>query len=143
MTTIIFRNIPHDFLRVALTKLLDAEGFAGAYDVVHVPVNFQDMAGLSYALVNMTSNAVARQAMEYFQGFQITATHACSVAWSAPNQGLEAHIDRYRNSPMMHQAVSPEYKPALYKNGILMSFPEPTKCLRAPRIRHPKMSKMV
>jgi hypothetical protein len=142
LTTIIFRNIPHDCTRDALTTVLDSEGFRGLYDFVHVPVNFQDMAGLSYALVNMVNNDIARRVLEHFQGFQITDTNLCSVAWSAPNQGLEAHIERYRNSPMMHESVPSQYKPALFQNGVLVPFPEPTKHLRAPRVRHPKVSKM-
>merc|ERR1711933_488871 len=108
------------------------------YDFVHVPVNFQDMTGLSYALVNFIDNHSAKHALEHFQDFRIS-TNRCSVAWSTPNQGLQAHIERYRNSPMMHESVPPQYKPALFHNGMFMPFPEPTKRLRAPRIRHPKM----
>jgi len=141
LTTIIFRNIPHDCTRDALTAVLDAEGFRGCYDFAHVPVNFQDMAGLSYALVNMVDNAMAKCALAHFQGFQISASNACSVAWSSPNQGLAAHIERYRNSPMMHESVPSSYKPALYHGGILVPFPEPTRRLRAPRVRHPKAQK--
>jgi len=127
----------------ALTTILDQQGFAACYDFAHVPVNFQDMAGLSYALVNMTNNAVAQQALRHFQGFPISPSNVCSVAWSSPNQGLEAHIARYRNSPMMHESVPSEYKPALYCSGVPVDFPEPTKRLRAPRVRHPKSTKMV
>jgi len=141
LTTIIFRNIPHDCTRDALTAVLDAEGFRGCYDFAHVPVNFQDMAGLSYALVNMVDNVTAKSALAHFQGFQISASNVCSVAWSSPNQGLAAHIERYRNSPMMHESVPSSYKPALYRSGILVPFPEPTRRLRAPRVRHPKAQK--
>ena len=31
--------------------------------------------------------------------------------WSHPYQGLDAHIERYRNSPVMHEDVPDEYKP--------------------------------
>lgn len=145
LTTIILRNIPHDCTRNLLTNVLDREGFRCKYDFVHVPVNFQDMAGLSYALVNFVDNGIARCALEHLQGHQIPTssnsgqTSTCSVAWSTPNQGLQAHIERYRNSPMMHESVPSEYKPALFHNGVFMPFPEPTKRLRAPRIRHPKI----
>jgi len=121
--------------------MFNAEGFAGCYDFVHVPVNFQDMTGLSYALVNMVNHHIAKQALEHFQGFPISSSSTCSVAWSSPNQGLAAHVDRYRNSPMMHESVPPQYMPALYENGVLVPFPAPTKRLRAPRVRHQKVSK--
>jgi len=55
------------------------------------------------------------------------------VRWGEPLQGLEAHIQRYRNSPVMHPAVSEEYKPMLFSNGRCVPFPGPTQRLRAPR----------
>merc|ERR1719473_373283 len=69
MTTVIFRNIPRDCTRDMLTSTLDAEGFSAKYDFVHVPVNFQNRAGLGYALVNMVSNDAALHAQEHFTGF--------------------------------------------------------------------------
>jgi len=55
------------------------------------------------------------------------------------HQGLPAHIDRYRNSPVMHESVEDEYKPAVFSPGTgdRAVFPPPTKKLRVPRIRRP------
>jgi len=139
-TTLIFRNIPHEFLRCDLTAILDEQGFEGCYDFAHVPVNLQNMEGLSYGLVNMTSNAVAQIVIEYFMDFHISATHICQVSWSRPLQGLAAHIDRYRDSSMLHESVPSEYQPAIYANGVHIEFPEPTKHVKAPRIRYSKTS---
>lgn len=145
MTTVIFRNIPRDCTRDMLTNTLDAEGFSSKYDFVHVPVNFQNRAGLGYALVNMVDNDAALQAREHFTGFEgwcgsTVEQEKCEVGWSSPNQGLTAHIERYRNSPMMHESVPEQCRPALFKDGKLVSFPEPTKRLRPPRVRHQKPS---
>jgi len=139
-TTPIFRNIPHECLRCDLTAILDEQGFEGCYDFAHVPVNFQNMEGLSYGLVNMTSNAVAQRVIEHFLDFHISAIHICQVSWSRPMQGLAAHIDRYRDSSMLHESVPSEYHPAIYANGVLIEFPKPIKHVKAPRIRHPKTS---
>ena len=31
------------------------------------------------------------------------ALKVCRVTWSGPHQGLAAHVERYRNSPVMHR----------------------------------------
>lgn len=137
-TTIIFRNVPHGWTRCHLAALLNSEGFQSCFDFVHVPVNFKGMNNLGYGLANMVSNAEAYRVLKHFQGLPLTATERCAVDWSSPSQGLQAHVDRYQNSPMMHDSVPDEYKPALFRNGIIVPFPEPIKKLRAPRVRHPK-----
>lgn len=57
------------------------------------------------------------------------------VNWASPHQGLEAHIAHFRNSPVMHEDVREEHKPALFKDGERVEFPKPTKVIRAPRLR--------
>lgn len=58
------------------------------------------------------------------------------VCWSDPLQGLKAHIERYRNSPMMHESVDAKFKPMMFSNGARVPFPAPTKKLKPPRMRH-------
>jgi len=48
-TTIMLRNIPAEFTRDELIKLLDTEGFAGTYDFVYLPVDFAHQAIYGYA----------------------------------------------------------------------------------------------
>jgi len=51
-------------------------------------------------------------------------------------QGLEEHINRYRESPVMHDAVPESYKPKLLAvDGTLRDFPAPRKS--APTLRKP------
>jgi hypothetical protein len=142
-TTIILRNLPKSCTREVLTKTMDANGFARCYDFVHVPVSFLDLVGLGYALVNMVDHEAADRAHKFFSGFRgwlvpTTETEACEVGWSSSNQGLAAHIERYRNSPLMHESVPRQYRPALFRNGVLGTFPGPTVRLRPPRVRHQK-----
>jgi hypothetical protein len=142
-TTVIFRNLPKTWARANLTALLEEQGFLRCFDFAHVPVNFQDMANLGYALVNMISNDEAQRALAHFDGLLVSADHNCSVSWSFPNQGLRAQIERYQNSPVMHESVPQEYKPAVFQNGMQVPFPQPTTKLRAPRVRHAKASKKI
>jgi len=140
-TTIILRNLPKSCTRDILTKTMDANGFARCYDFIHVPVSFQDLVGLGYALVNMSDHEAAERAHRFFSGFTgwpVPTTEACEVGWSSSNQGLASHVERYRNSPLMHESVPRQYRPALFRNGVLGTFPGPTVRLRAPRVRHQK-----
>merc|ERR1719482_2321495 len=47
-TTLMLRNIPNSYSRNMLLDLLDQEGFRGCYDLVFVPVDFQNLAGLGW-----------------------------------------------------------------------------------------------
>jgi hypothetical protein len=138
LTTLMLRNIPNGYSRNMLIELLDKEGFSGHYDLVYVPVDFGRLAGLGYAFVNLTTNDAAERARQTFQGFNRwnnTSQKVCEVSWSGPLQGLSAHIEHYRNSPVMHESVPEHYKPALFQGGLRRPFPCPTKEIRAPRVK--------
>ena len=47
-------------------------------------------------------------------------------------RGLEAHVERYRNSPVMHRSVPDQYKPVIFKDGVRKPFPRATKKVKAP-----------
>lgn len=137
-TTLMLRNIPNSYSRNMLLEVLDKEGFSGLYDLVYVPVDFGRLAGLGYAFVNFVSNDVAESARQTFHGFtrwSNTSQKVCEVSWSGPIQGLSAHIEHYRNSPVMHESVPEHYKPALFQDGLRRPFPCPTKEIRAPRVK--------
>ena len=67
-----------------------------------------------------------------FTSWSIPSTKVCQVSWS-PKQGFKVHVDRYKNSPVMHKSVPDEYKPVIFANGVKKRFPAPTI-----RIQHPK-----
>jgi len=142
-TTIILRNFPVECTRDVLLDVMDAEGFSGAYNFVHMPVDFQTKISLGYALVNTVTHNAALCLWQHFQGFDrwpMGDRQPCEVAWNSPNQGLAAQIDRYRNSPLMHPSVPETYRPVLLQNGVRVDFPAPTSKIRPPRIRHQKQS---
>jgi len=140
-TTIILRNLPLECTRNELLDILDAQGFWGCYNFLHLPVDFQTKTGLGYALLNLVNHSAASRVKSHFEGFAswpLGSENVCTVAWNSPQQGLAAHVDRYRNSPLMHASVPEEYRPVLFKNGVCANFPRPTARIRAPRIRHSK-----
>jgi len=137
-TTVMMRNIPNDYTRTMLLKLLDTQGFGGKYDLVYLPIDYHSKVGFGYAFINLISPAEAERFRKHFTDFSkwnVVSQKVCEVCWSSVLQGVQAHIDRYRNSPVMHEAVRDEFKPVLFENGVRISFPKPTKSIRAPRAR--------
>jgi len=138
-TTMMLRNIPNSFTRAMLADKLDKAGFRGSYDFVYLPIDHSTNIGFGYAFVNFTSPSGARLFKNTFHGCAEWASphdKTCEVVWSQAHQGLQEHIDRLRNSPVMHESVPDVFKPAIYVNGMRVPFPQPTKKPRAPRIRH-------
>jgi len=137
-TTVMLRNMPNNYSRTMLLELLDAEGFAGQYDFLYLPMDFQSRASLGYAFINFTSSDSAEAFWRVFDGYSnwaIPSRKMSGVSWSGPHQGLEAHVERYRNSPVMAESTPDEYKPILFDSGMRIPFPAPTRRIRAPRVR--------
>merc|ERR1712070_1091073 len=108
MGTIMLRKLPLTYTRTMLLDLLDSEDDA----------------------------EFARQR---FQGFNQWATEdeeVCETSWSDPYQGLAANVERYRNSPVMHESVDDEHKPVVFFGGVRQAFPPPTKLIKAPKTVH-------
>jgi hypothetical protein len=138
-TTVMLRNLPNKYSRDMLVDILDSEGFGGRYTFVYLPIDFKTHAGLGYAFVDLYTAAEARRLREHFEGFtqwRLPSDKVCAVSWSHPGQqGFQEHVERYRNSPVMHDTVPDSWKPALFQAGKRLPFPQPTRKIRAPRIR--------
>jgi len=137
-TTVMLRNLPNNYTRPMVLHLLDAEGFKGKYDFFYLPIDFKTNACLGYAFINLTSAAMVDTFWQTFDGFSrwvLPSRKVCGVTWSSPHQGLEAHVDRYRNSPVMHSSVPEEYRPLVFVGGQRVPFPGPTREPKAPRMR--------
>lgn len=137
-TTVMLRNVPYNVSRDAVVKMMDDAGFNGLYDFIYLPIDFRSKSGFGYAFINMTSNAAALKFFEHFNGFTewpMKSQKVAEVTWSEPSQGLDIHVDRYRSSPVMHEVVPDEFKPAMYSGGLRVPFPVPLKAIRAPRFR--------
>jgi hypothetical protein len=134
------RNIPNNFTREMLLTFLAKHGFEGSCNLIYLPIDFQTEVGLGYAFINLTTEEEFERFRNYFQGFtdwEVASHKVCEVARSNPLQGLQAHIERFRNSPVMHESVPEMFKPLLMKDGVHMPFPPATKRIHAPRLRRP------
>merc|ERR1712176_1039429 len=137
-TTLMLRNLPNNYTRAMLVELLQREGFGQAYNFLYLPIDFKSQDALGYAFIDMASPSLALRLWSVFDGFStwtVPSRKECFVVWCEPNQGLQAHIEQYRNSPVMHSSVPDDYKPLLLRDGQRVPFPPPTKAIRAPRAR--------
>lgn len=133
------KKLPKAFTSAMLLELLNSNGFSGAYDFVYLPVDFDKMMGTGCAFVNFTSNDTAEQFMTRFQGFsdwgvRCGGAKKAEISWSQACQGRLAHVERYRDSPVMHPSVPDTCKPMLFKEGQEEPFPEPVRMPKPPRM---------
>lgn len=137
-TTVMLRNIPNRYTQGMLLALLDEYKFQPDYDFVYLPMDFRNGVNLGYAFVNLLTHEDALRLMETFQGFSkwfFDSAKVCEVSWAHPHQGLHEHVERYRNSPVMHPTMPEEYKPMVFQGSERIPFPAPTKAIRAPKLR--------
>lgn len=137
-TTVMLRNIPNDYTRDMAVDLLNKQGFKGKYDFFYLPIDFISHCSVGYAFVNLCKPEFVRSFWRCFDGFkkwELPTKKVCKVCWAGPHQGVDQHIDRYRNSPVMHPSVSDEYRPILFENGERVPFPLPARPPKAPHIR--------
>jgi hypothetical protein len=135
-TTIMLRNLPSDFSRDSIADVLDQEGFKARYDFVYMPMNFKTWAVFGYGFVNFVTPTDAQHAKEHFEGFSWPGvSKKIEVVWSDAQQGLEALVERFRSSPVMHDAVPDAVRPAVYQGGVRDVFPPPTKPIKMPNMR--------
>lgn len=128
--TVMLRNLPNNYTREMLMSLLDRLGLAGDYDFMYLPFDFKRDANLGYAFVNLVSSEAVEslwKALDGFSDWSLPSSKVCQVKWSGPLQGFDAHVQRYRNSPVMHKSVPEKYKPVILQNGWPVPFPEPNR----------------
>lgn len=136
-TTVMMRNIPNNYSRDMLLETIIDQGFEGQFDFIYLPMDFARCANLGYAFINLVNVESTRHFWKVFCGFSrwtIPTAKVCELGWSSPHQGLQAHIERYRDSPVMHPTVPDEYKPMLFHEGARITFPPPTKALKQPHM---------
>jgi len=134
-TSVMFRNLPKKLTQSDFLQTLNAEGFLALYDFAYLPINFQKRETYGYAVVNFINHIVADHAMKLFEKFVSWPTvsrRASTTIWNSPGQGVVAHVERYRNSPLMHPDVPQDLKPMLFSCGFQVQFPPATKQLKAP-----------
>jgi len=128
-TTVILKNLPCLFLREDLIKEMDAKGFAGLYNYVYIPTDFQRELSKGYGFVNFISAEELQRFITAFDGFRrwpLPSAKICSVEL-ARVQGFESNVWMYRNSAIMGDEVPERFRPVLFDGTERVPFPEPTE----------------
>eukprot|EP00928_Gymnodinium_smaydae_P006274 TRINITY_DN12202_c0_g1_i1.p1 TRINITY_DN12202_c0_g1~~TRINITY_DN12202_c0_g1_i1.p1 ORF type:complete len:385 (+),score=48.17 TRINITY_DN12202_c0_g1_i1:68-1222(+) len=127
-TTVVLVNVPFDFTGPLLLRTINAEGFGDMYDFIHVPADFGAQGCSGFAVVNLLNPTIAQKFLTVFNkfsGWPIKSKSVCQAIWAKKYQGLQANIDRYRNSAMLLGNLTDDYKPQLFENGAQVQFPAP------------------
>jgi len=134
-TTLIIRNIARHCTRKMLLDFMDRQGFHREYNLVYLPMRFADSGNFCYAFVNFVSESMAMKFQETLNGCDdedIFGENCAEISWSQC-QGLDANIEKFRNSSAMHPSVDDECRPLLLKNGKVVAFPQPTQKIKQDR----------
>ena len=129
-TTVMMRNLPNKLDRTTLLQLLEIYGYANLYDFFHLPIDQRSKSNTGYsskgyAFINFIEPRYAQSFRDCFTGFDawgVNSTKKCEVCWSSTLQGLAAHVDRYRSSPLIRESVPFEFRPCLFINGEPAAF---------------------
>jgi hypothetical protein len=125
-TTVMMRNLPDNFTRAMLLAMVNRKGFSGRYDFLYPPVDFERGANLGAAQF--------WTAFDGFSGWELPTSKVCAISWGGPPRGLTAHVERYKNSPVMHHSVPDQCRPMIFAAGVRREFPPSTEKLRPPRL---------
>ncbi|CDO63418.1 RNA-binding protein mei2 homologue, putative [Plasmodium reichenowi] len=138
LTTVMLRNIPNKYTQNMLMDVMN-EHFKGLYDFFYLPIDFRNKCNVGYAFINFIHPYYAELFIKFFNNYKLNAfksNKVCSVTWGRV-QGLKANIEHYRNSAIMTIPI-PQYKPILFQNGIIVSWPESDGPLPSIKLRSQK-----
>jgi hypothetical protein len=136
-TTLMVCNLPTELSQQEFVLHFIDAGYGGLFDFVYMPMNLRARGNFGYAFLNFTSSSVAAHVMAHLGTSEYHDSEnpdRWNCQWSKC-QGWNANVERYRNSPLMHESVPLESKPAIYDSCCnQVAFPQPTKRIPKPRI---------
>jgi len=135
-TTVMLRGLKENLDRDAFLAILRRTQSDSSFDFVYVPGDFNTLRPQGFAFVNFVDHKTAQQFQQDLPRELGTDVH---VLWSDKEQGLDENVARYRNSPVMHSSLPEHFKPILLRDGAVVSFPKPTKAIKAPKIKRTAM----
>ncbi|KAI3654635.1 hypothetical protein MP228_000015 [Amoeboaphelidium protococcarum] len=123
-TTFMIKNIPNKYTQSMLIDFLN-ESLRGKFDFLYLRMDFKNQCNVGYCFINFID---ARDVVQL-------ALRICGKKWPCFNsdkvatltyaniQGLDALIQKFRNSAVMNEKES--FRPKLFRNGQEIDFPPP------------------
>ncbi|CAK0851031.1 unnamed protein product [Prorocentrum cordatum] len=97
-----------------------------------MPFDFKIKQCMGYAFVNLTGEEHVQHLIAKFDNQRLwprSASLKLCCAGLSHTQGLQANVERFRNSPVMGDEVPESFKPALFAGVRQVPFPKPTRQL--------------
>jgi len=122
ITTVIIRNMPHDFTQIRLAKALSAAGFAKRMDFLYMPSTFGSQRSKGYAFVNFIHH---HDAMELINMWHNKHMLPVPPDWPlldvspATVQGLAANLGLWSTSKMRRIRNTSHRPLVLSSNAVL------------------------
>jgi hypothetical protein len=135
-TTVMLRGLAETMDRDSLMTILGRTQFRSCFDFVYLPGDFNTLRPQGFAFVNFLDHHTA---LRFQQDLPRELGSDVQVLWSDKEQGIDENVARYRNSPVMHNSLPEQFRPVLLRNGAVVSFPKPTKAIKAPKIKRSAM----
>lgn len=124
-TSVTLRNIPTAFTRSSLVQLLDKHGLNGEYNMVYLPMDRFRKKARGFAFVNFVTHGAAKRCMSLFEGFQnwgTLSTKVCTAEWGERQGDLQSQVLAYGNGAILRSDVPEEFKPALFRGGVQVTY---------------------
>ncbi|CAE7249890.1 ML5 [Symbiodinium natans] len=116
--------------------LLQVLGLSPVVNFAYMPLHWRSDTSFGEVFLNAVTPEAALELWGILDGMQFEGESEClTVRWATKVQGLDALIQKYRNSSAMHPSVPVKAKPHLFDDGRCSRFPDPTRKLAKPR-RH-------
>lgn len=138
-TTVMLEGLPTTLSRSELVDMIAEAGFASLCDFVYLPYDLLTKASVGHAYINLVNSDALASFWQAFDGYRpvlVPCTGVWQLKFNSTFQGHAECVEKFRNSQLMHKSVSEEFKPMLFNGGVQVSFPAPSKLIRAPRPRH-------
>lgn len=134
-TTTFMLNVPKTWTRNLVEQHLVGRGFAGLFDFVYVPTDYETRENYGYCVVNFLAPAAAMPGICAMlssvtfetvdaEGKPISIEKTVEIS-AFKTQGTSALIEKYRNNGVMEQEED-IFKPALFQDGMRVDFPLPS-----------------
>mmetsp|Transcript_52039 Transcript_52039/g.122131 ORF Transcript_52039/g.122131 Transcript_52039/m.122131 type:complete len:291 (-) Transcript_52039:310-1182(-) len=134
-TSLVLRNIPSDYTRQALLDLFRKLHILDFVNFLYFPIRGRDGSSLGYAFVNVRNLDSVAKFTSSIEGWPLAGrkgTTKATVHANSSMASLDALINRYRDSSIMHSAVPVTMKPMLLHFGAEVPFPPPRQALSRP-----------
>jgi len=114
---------------------LDRHGFQGKYDFLYLPLRFDGKGCVPYAFINFVTQNAAVDFEARLTGcndMSIFGENFAEIEYSQ-SQGIEANVEKFRNSCIMHHSADDECRPLMFEDGKVVPFPKPTRRIKPDR----------